>query len=520
MIIFRKERLETELAALRDDWRKQMERSLKAVAEETITHLRSEAEATEKEVGARVAKMSEALMEVTARTENKIDILRDALSLQDERSRQTLLQLEAADERIQERVNDEATKLAQASGEVDLKLGGLRQYLDDQNARLQESLRQLQAADERLNEQLARLDLLARAAAEKVELRAASVLEATSRDMTQRAEEAMAAWGQQLRTIEHSTGQEIDRFTNRLKTELSNRLESTDEMLKNIEAARTAAQESLRNTQESLAKVSEQAVGAAHGRMQAFMGEFLAHAERQMEESGRAAAAKWIAQLEDKATDTTYTAYGSLFKVSDWCEKKAQREMETALEKGLSAASDNVKEKADAALRDFSAKAEAASEQISSAVEEGRARIRSSWETEGEQILSRFRSAFTEHAQATLNKASQELLNQLSSVLETVRAETLERESKLREAISQMDDQAVQAHELRLDQISRLSLQEAMNRFNQESTEDLDKLVRSAEQGLRHTCNEVFTEVGESLRQRLLELTFVRPQAKAATDSA
>jgi DNA anti-recombination protein RmuC len=135
-------------------------------------------------------------------------------------------------------------------------------------------------------------------------------------------------------------------------------------------------------------------------------------------------------------------------------------------------------------------------------------------------MLARFRSAFTEDSQATLTRASQELLNQMSSVLENVRAETLERENKLREAIAQMDDQAVQAHELRLDQISRLSLQEAMSKFNQESTEHLDRLVRTAEQGLRHTCNEVFTEVGESLRQRLLELTFVRPAAKAATDSA
>jgi hypothetical protein len=42
----------------------------------------------------------------------------------------------------------------------------------------------------------------------------------------------------------------------------------------------------------------------------------------------------------------------------------------------------------------------------------------------------------------------------------------------------------------------------------------------SAEQRLRHTCNEVFTDVGEALRQRLLELTFARPAAKAATDSA
>jgi hypothetical protein len=520
MIIFRKDRLETELAALRDEWRKQMERSLKAVAEETTSKLKNDSEAMEKQAGARVAKMGQALMEVTAQTENKLDMLREALNLQDERSRQTLLQLEAADQRIQERVDEQAGKLARATGDVDLKLTALRQYLDQENERLQQSLRQLQAADERLNEQLSKLDLLARAAAENVEFRAASVLEATSRELTQRAEETMAAWGQQLRTIENSTGQEIDRFTNRLKNELSNRLESTDEMLKNIEAATTAAQESLRNTQESLAKVSEQAIETAHGRMQTFMQDFLSNAERQLEESGRAATAKWIAQLEDKATDTTYTAYGSLFKVSDWCEKKAQAGMEAALEKGLNAASDSVREKADAALREFSSKAEAASSQISAAIEEGRAHIRSTWETEGEQMLARFRSAFTEDSQATLTRASQELLNQMSSVLENVRAETLERENKLREAIAQMDDQAVQAHELRLDQISRLSLQEAMSKFNQESTEHLDRLVRTAEQGLRHTCNEVFTEVGESLRQRLLELTFVRPAAKAATDSA
>jgi hypothetical protein len=516
MIIFRKERLEGELAALREEWRKQMERSLKTAADETISHLRRDSEAMEKEVGLRVAGMGQALTEMTAQTENKVNFLRDALNRQDECAQQALLQMEAAEQRI----NDKAANLAQATGEVDLKLSGLRQYLDDQNDRLHESLRQLQAADERLSDQLSKLDLLAQAAGQNLESRATDLLETTSREMTRRAEETMATWTEHIRTIEHATGQEIDRFSSQIRAELSSRLDGTNEILKNIEAATTAAQESLQSTQESLARVSEQALDAAAARMQTFMQELLGNSERQMEESGRAATAKWVAALEDKATDATYAAFGSLFKVSEWCEKKAQIRMQEALEKGLNAASDNVREKADAALREFSARAEAAAGQIMAFIEEGRAQIRASWETEGEQFASRLRTAWTQDAEATLSRASQDLMNQMNSVLETVRAETLAQENRLKDAIAHLGDQAVRSHELRLDQVSRSSLQETISKFSQESSEHLETLVRSAEQGLRHTCNEVFTEVGEALRQRLLELTFVRPAAKAATDSA
>jgi hypothetical protein len=520
MIIFRKERLETELAGMRDEWRKQMERSLKSVADEAISRITRDSEAMEKEASSRVAKMGEALTETAAQTENKFNILRDALYDQDERSRQTLLQLEAADLRIQERISDEAAKLAQASGELDLKLSGLRQYLDEQNDRLQESLRRLQASDERMNEQLSKLDRIVEAAGQNLESRANVVLETTSQEMKRSAEETILAWTEQVRTVEHVAHQEIDRFTDHLKTELSRRLESTNETLKNIETATMAAQESLKSTQENLSKVSEQVLESANGRMQAFMQDLVVNAEHQVEESGRAATAKWIAQLEEKATDTTYTAFGSLFKVSEWCEKKAQMRMQAALEKGLNAASDNVREKAENALQEFSTKAEAASGEISKVIEEWRAQIRANAESEGEQLLSRLRTTFTEDAQATLSRASQDLLNQVSSVLETVRAETLERENRMREAVAQLGEQAIQAHEMRLDQISRTSLQETISKFSQESNEVLETMSRSAEERLRSTCNQVFTEAGEALRQRLLELTFLRPAAKAATESS
>lgn len=516
MIIFRKERLETELSALRDEWRGQMESSLKAVADQAIARLTRDSENLEKEVAARIAGMGQALSEASVQTENKLNTLREALNQEDERAQRGLMRLEDAERRI----NDQTSKLAEVTGEIDIKLGGLRQYLDEQNDRLHESLRQLQAADQRLSEQLSKLDALAQAAGQNLESRAAAVLETASQEMTGRAEAAVAAWGEQVRSIQDATGREIDRFSTQLKVELSRRLEGTNEILKNIEATTAAAQDSLRSTQESLAGVSERALEAVASRMQALLQDFMGNSERQMEESGRAATAKWIAELEDKATDATYTAFGSLFKVSEWCEKKAQMRMQAALERGLNAASDNVREKAEVALREFSAQAEAASGQITASIEEGRARIRQAWETEGEQITSRLRAALIEETQATFNRANQDLLNQVSSVLETVRTETMAQESRLREVVSQLGEQAIQAHEMRLDRVSRSSLQETISKFSQESSEHLEALVQSAEQRLRHTCNEVFTEAGEALRQRLLELTFPRPAAKAATDSA
>jgi len=516
MIIFRKERLETELAALRNEWRGQMERSLKAVADEAIGRLTRDSERMEKEVASRVAGMGQALTEATTQTESKLSALRDALNQQDERGQRTLAQLREAEQRI----NSEAARLAEATGEVDVKLGGLRQYLDEQNERLQQSLRQLQVSEERLTQQLSKLDLLSQAAGQNLEARATAVLETASQEMTRRAEDVMAAWTEQVQTIQAATGQEIDRFSNQLKAELSNRLDGTSETLKNIESATLAAQESLHRTQESLGNVTDQAVGAAAGRMQGLIQELIGNSERQMEESGRAATAKWIAELEEKATDTTYTSFGSLFKASEWCEKKAQMRMKDMLEKGLSAASDNVRDKAETALREFSAKAEDATGQISTLFETQSAQVRTAWEAEGERITSRLRAALTEDTQATLSKANQDLLAQVSSVLEAVRAEAEAQENKVKEAIAQLGDQAIQAHEVRLEEITDLSLQNTISKLSQESAEHLETLVHSAEQRLRHTCNQVFTEAGEALRLRLLELSLPRPAAKAATDSA
>src|ERR1700747_3699453 len=103
MIIFLKDRLVTELVVLWDERRAQMERSLKSVADDAIARLTRDSGNVEKEVAARVAGMGQALNEATVQTENKLKMLREALSQEDERSQRGLMRLEDAEKRV----NDE-----------------------------------------------------------------------------------------------------------------------------------------------------------------------------------------------------------------------------------------------------------------------------------------------------------------------------------------------------------------------------------------------------------------------------
>ena len=375
-IIFHKERLEAELDVLRTKWMERMEQSLRTVADESATRLSRDSE--------QVQQMSKALAETTAEAETRLSSLRKALNQQDDRFEQALAELQVTERRI----NIQAAKVAEATTEFEDKLSGLRECLN-------ESLRQQQAAGQRLDEQMTRIDILGQTARQNLEHRAAALLETTSR--------------------------EIERLSSQLKIESSSAVGSASEMLQNIENVAAATKESLRSALESFSRTSQILIG---------------NAERQIEESCRATATKWVDDIADKANDATCTTFEALSKASAWYKKRLEAETETMLQRGFEQATSDLGAKSEAAYRDF--------------------------------------------------------------------GDTIER----------LGDQAVKAYGKHLEEIANASLQNAMSAFNQKSEEQLETLVRSAEQRLRQICNEVFTEIGENLRRSLVEPELPRP-AKA-----
>jgi len=292
-IVFRKERLEAELDALRTKWMERMEQSLRTVADESATRLSRDSE--------RIQQMNKAFAETTAEAETRLNSLRNALNQQDDRFQQVLVELQATERRI----STQTAKLAEATTEVEGKLSRLREYVN-------ESSRQQQDADQRLNEHMTRIDILTQTARQNLEHRATALLETTS--------------------------QEIERLSSQLKIETGSAVRSAGEMLQNIESVAAATKESLRSALESFSRTTQALIG---------------NAGRQIEESGRATATKWVDDIADKANDATCTTFEALSKASAWYRKRLLAETETMLQRGFEQATADLGAKSEAAYRDF-----------------------------------------------------------------------------------------------------------------------------------------------------------------------
>ncbi len=292
-IVFRKERLEAELDALRTKWMERMEQSLRTVADESAARLSRDSE--------RIQQMNKAFAETTAEAEARLSSLRKALNQQDDRFQQALVELQATERRI----GTQTAKLAEATTEVEDKLSRLREYLNQLSRRQQD-------ADQRLNEHVARIDILTQAARQNLEQRATALLETAS--------------------------QEIERLSSQLKIESRSAVGSADEMLQNVENVVAATKESLHGALESFSRTSQT---------------LFANAERQFQESCRATAAKWVEDIADKANDATCTTFEALSQASAWYKKRLLAETETMLQRGFQQATGDLGAKSEAAYRDF-----------------------------------------------------------------------------------------------------------------------------------------------------------------------
>ena len=281
--------------------------------------------------------------------------------------------------------------------------------------------------------------------------------------------------------------------------------------------------------------------------------------EHGFEESSKSAAARWIAEIDAKGTETVHTTFESLFKSADWYEKKVQTQMQNTLEKGVEQISTELRDKA----REFSAlfatemdhysrsfvehthgqiheigrqaaasfgqeAAEIASSSSATIARESQSQteatlsqfhnksselvgqmttqIASSAAETRTRFASEFRAALIQDAQQALRTTRQELGNQAESAKEVVRAEGRREGEQLQQSLQAAGLQGLDAYRTRLENTSNSWLLTTAAKLNQQSDQQLEAAARAAEARLRETCSQVFASVGDSLRRRLLDL--------------
>ena len=507
------------------------------------------------------ADLSDAVARWNERVESS---LQNATELATERlaanSRTTTEQLER---QLSLRIAAMGKTFVEAASEAEHNLHSLRSSLGDASRQAHEALAQADLASRRVQEQEAKIETFAQAAGQELERRVSALMEVQNEEISRRAEAALQAWTERLQPALETSGQQaVERLGAEFAQAMSSRIDNAGQLLAQLDTQLQQAEESLRSREEQVTRISGQSVQAALDRLQNTIGDM----EHQLDATGRSAAAKWLAEIESKATETVHTTFESLFKTADWYEKKVQTQMQNTLEKGLEQANSTLRERAgeisglfateldhysrtyvehtqgqfDEAAREnrerigkqsaeltaasAAAISQAAQNQTESALREFRDKVGQSlgqaksqveaqagWmhaeiESSGQRFSEEFSAALAQQTEQAVRGAREELASQLESSKSTLRLESQAQERQLREKLGLAGDQSMAEYKTRLENASNSWLLTTVSRLNQQSEQYLETVARITEERVRQTCSDVFAGVGENLRRRLMDL--------------
>ena len=479
------------------------------------------------------------------------------------------------EQQLQQRINLLGNAHSQVTTEAENALGTLRAAINKEAAKGEAVIAQFQESVTQVEARQSEIAALFQAASEEWARRGEAMLEAHSGELNRRAESAVLGMAQRLQPMLESAGHDtIEKLANELEQRLAPQIASATEMLGKLALDREQTEKTIAEHQERVWQVSERNLqdSAARGK------ELLAQIEKDFGESARTASGRWLAELETRATETSHSTFETLFKSAEWYEKKIQTQMQTTLEKGLDQAASRLREKAaemsglfaseldhysrsyvehaqgqmqengreatdqasreiaeagDAAAAKFTersaqlgseqfnvyaSRTKAAFEQNVAQMEAHTAQIRSKLEGDARGFAAEFQRALSQHAQQTLALGKQELGIQIDQAKDALLVDSQSLERHFQSSLNSLGTAAMDEHKQRLENASNSWLLTTVTKLNQQSETLITELANTTEKKLKTVCGNVFSEMGETLRQRLAVLAapFGAPAAPAS----
>jgi hypothetical protein len=479
------------------------------------------------------------------------------------------------EQQLQQRISVIGNAHSQVTAEAESALGTLRAAISKETAKGDAVISQFQQSVAQLEARRGEFSALLQAASEEWTRRGEDMLEAQSSELKRQAESAVTAMAERLQPMIEAAGHEtIDNLASELEKRLAPQVAQVTETLGRLAFDRDLAEKALAEHQQRVWQASDRSLQETSARGK----ELLAQIEKEFGESARTASARWLTELESKATETSHSTFETLYKSADWYEKKIQSQMQSTLEKGLDQAASRLREKAaetsglfaseldhysrsfvehaqgqmnesardagerasqqiaeagDAAAAQFTeragqlgneqfdlyaSKTKAAFEQNVAHMEANSTQIRSKLESDARGFAVDFQRALSQHAQQTLAQGKQELAAQIDQAKDSLVVETQTLERQFRTSLQSFGTFAMDEYKQRLENASNSWLLTTVAKLNQQSVSLIEQLADTTEQRLKTVCNSVFSEMGETLRQRLAGLAapLTGPAAPAA----
>ncbi len=520
------------------------------------------------------------LAAASARWQEKVDAAVEEVSRRasEQLARNSEASARQIEQQLQQRINVLGNTHSQITAEAESALGTLRAAIGKEAGKGEATISQLQEYVAQLESRRGEFSALFQAASEEWAKRGQAMLEAQRGELDRQAQSAVAGMAQRMQPMLEDAGSgTIEKLAAELEQRLAPQITSASEMLGKLAFDREQAEKAIAEHQQRIWQVSERGLQdtAARGK------ELLAQIEKDFSESARTASGRWLSELETRATETSHSTFEALFKSADWYEKKIQTQMQTTLEKGLDQAASRLREKAaemsglfaseldhysrsyvehaqgqmqenareaaergsqqiteagDAAAGKFTeraaqlgreqfdlyaSKTKTAFEQNAAQMETYTGQIRSKLESDARGFAIEFQRALSAHAQQTLALGKEELAIQIDQAKDALLIESQALERQFQASLTSHGTVAMGEHKERLENASNSWLLTTVTKLNQQSTNLIEELADTTDKRLKAVCSNVFSEMGESLHQKLagLSVLFGTPAPTAPTGS-
>ena len=451
--------------------------------------------------------------------------------------------------------------------------GGLRGELQEHATRAEEAIHRAGETAAQLEHFAAQLGNTHESALQRFQTQLDDVLTLHRNELHRRSEMLFDDLNARIRrSFDEASQEAVNKFDHQVRALAEPHIHQTNEAISRMAGGRSLLDASLSLQQERIRCTADEAFAESLARFR----ENLGGVEQLLHDASQVVIERNLVELESKAGDLRHRTGEEIYKTAEWYEKKVQTQLNGLTEKMVEQSGHQLRERAREVSAEFTAEldhssrnfvghtqnqmkevvresfdrarelfAEAAdtttaafmdevqrharqeldgfAEAVSHAAAESKRQFASSHEelakqltAEQESFLQRFQAGMASALENEVREAQEKINRGFLPLWESWKEMTAQQQQELRGSLAEISNAATGEFKTRLDNVSNTWLLTTVAKLDHQSRDVVTGLSVTAEEKLRAACADVFSNVGESLRKRLQEITTEFSKASSA----
>ena len=450
------------------------------------------------------------------------------------------------------------------AAESEQRLSSIRSELQEHSGRLEQAIARAGDSASHTDQFSSRLATTQQLALEGFQSQLDDVLTLHRNELHRRSESLFEELNARIhRSFSDASQDAVNKFDEQIRGMVDPHVDRTNEAISRMAGGRSLLDASLSLQQDRIRGAADEAFAESLSRFR----ENLGGVEQLLHEASQSVINRNLAELEGKAGDIQHRAVEDVYKTAEWYEKKVQTQLNGLSERMVEQTGNQLRERAGEVSAEFAAELDSSSRnfvghtnhQMKEVVRESFDRARELFaeaadtttaafmdeiqrqarheldgftETvkqsaaesdrqfaasrealaqrltvEQENFLQRFQAGMTGALESGVREAQEKINDGFLPIWESWKAMTEKQQSELRASMADLSNAATGEFKSRLDNVSNTWLLTTVAKLDHQSREVVTGLSVTAQEKLRAACADVFSNVGESLRKRLQEIT-------------